>query len=74
MMKSQELCNYLERLRTARNISQESLAQGITSLRQYRRYMNGESEIPFQIIDQLCDRLGIKTINLIREIETSRKD
>jgi transcriptional regulator with XRE-family HTH domain len=74
MMKSQELCNYLERLRTARNISQESLAQGITSLRQYRRYMNGESEIPFQIIDQLCDRLGIQTINLIREIETARND
>lgn len=74
MMKSQELCNYLERLRAARNISQESLAQGITSLRQYRRYMNGESEIPFQIIDQLCDRLGIQTINLIQEIESARTD
>ena len=74
MMKSQELCIYLERLRAARNISQESLVQGITSLRQYRRYMNGESEIPFQIIDQLCDRLGIQTINLIQEIESARTD
>lgn len=74
MMKSQELCNYLERLRAARNISQESLVQGITSLRQYRRYMNGESEIPFQIIDKLCDRLGIQTINLIQEIESARTD
>jgi len=71
-MKSKELCNYLERLRSARNMSQESFTTGITSLRQYRRYLSGESDLPFQVIDQLCDRLGIQTINLIRELETAR--
>lgn len=74
MVKSKELCNYLERLRAARNISQESFTNGITSLRQYRRYLSGESDIPFQVIDQLCERLGIQTINLIRELETARLD
>ncbi|MDY0075114.1 MAG: hypothetical protein WC992_04865 [Acholeplasmataceae bacterium] len=71
-MKSKELCNYLERLRAARNISQESFTNGITSLRQYRRYLSGESDIPFQVFDRLCGRLGIQTINLLREIETTR--
>lgn len=74
MLKSKELTNYLERLRVARNISQESFTNGITSLRQYRRYLSGESDIPFQIIDQLCQRLSIQTINLIRELETARID
>ncbi|MDY0294307.1 MAG: helix-turn-helix transcriptional regulator [Acholeplasmataceae bacterium] len=73
-MKSKELTNYLERLRAARNISQESFTLGITSLRQYRRYLSGESDIPFQIIDKLCERLGVQTINLIRELETARTD
>lgn len=71
-MKSKELSNYLERLRSARNISQESFTSGITSLRQYRRYLSGESDLPFQVIDKLCERLGIQTINLIRELETAR--
>lgn len=73
-MKSFELTNYLERLRAARNISQEFFTTGITSLRQYRRYLSGESDIPFQVIDKFCDRLGIQTINLMRELETARID
>lgn len=71
-MKSQELCEYLERLRAARNISQELFTNGIVSLRQYRRYLNGESDIPFQILDSLTEKLGIQTINLLRELETAR--
>jgi len=73
-VKSFELTNYLERLRAARNISQEFFTTGITSLRQYRRYLSGESDIPFQVIDKFCDRLGIQTINLMRELETARID
>lgn len=71
-MKSREICNYLEQLRAARNISQESFTQNVTSLRQYRRYLTGESDIPFPVIDQLCNRLGVQTMNFIMEIETAR--
>ncbi len=71
-MKSQELCNYLERLRSARNMSQETFTTGVVSLRQYRRYLNGESDIPFQVVDQLSEKLGVQTINLLREIEAAR--
>lgn len=68
-MKSKELCIYLERLRAARNISQEVFTENVVSLRQYRRYLNGESDIPFQIIHNLTTKLGVKTDNLLRELE-----
>jgi transcriptional regulator with XRE-family HTH domain len=71
-MKSQDLCGYLERLRSARNISQEIFTNGIVSLRQYRRYLSGESDIPFQVADKLSERLGVQTINLLGEIEATR--
>lgn len=71
-MKSQELCVYLERLRSARNISQESFVSDVVSIRQYRRYLNGESDIPFPVVDVLCLKLGIQTIDLLRELETER--
>jgi transcriptional regulator with XRE-family HTH domain len=71
-VKSQELCMYLERLRSARNLSQESFTNNVVSLRQYRRYLNGESEIPFQVVDMLTEKLGVQTINLLREIEAAR--
>ncbi len=71
-MKSRELCTFLERLRSARSISQENFTDEIVSLRQYRRYLNGESDIPFQIIHQLSERLGVKTDNLVREFEVAK--
>ncbi len=71
-MKSRELCTYLERLRSARGISQDKFTFDIVSLRQYRRYLNGESDIPFQIIHQLSERIGIKTNNLLREFEIAK--
>lgn len=71
-MKSREICNYLEQLRAARNISQETFTQNVTSLRQYRRYLTGESDIPFPVVDELCNKLGVQTMNFIMEIETAR--
>ncbi len=71
-MKSKELCVYLERLRSARNISQEAFTDEIVSLRQYRRYLSGESDIPFQIIHQLTVKLGIKTDSLLRDFDYAK--
>jgi len=71
-VKSKELCVYLERLRSARNISQESFTDEIVSLRQYRRYLSGESDIPFQIIHQLTVKLGVKTDTLLRDFDYAK--
>lgn len=72
LMKSEELCIFIERLRSARNISQETFTEGVVSLRQYRRYLNGESDIPFQIIHRLTSKIGVKTDNLLREFEKAK--
>jgi len=73
-MKSRELCIYLERIRSARNISQEDFVSDVVSIRQYRRYLNGESDIPYPVMDVLCDKLGIQTITLLKELETARNE
>jgi transcriptional regulator with XRE-family HTH domain len=71
-MKSKELCTYLERVRSARGMSQENFTDDVVSLRQYRRYLKGESDIPFQIIHQLSEKVGIKTDSLLREFEVAK--
>lgn len=71
-MKSKELCIFLERLRSARNFSQENFTDNVVSLRQYRRYLSGESEVPFQVMHQLTEKLGIKTDNLLREFSIAK--
>ncbi|MBU1092845.1 MAG: hypothetical protein KKH01_00135 [Firmicutes bacterium] len=71
-MKSKELCIFLERLRSARDISQESFTDGVVSLRQYRRYLSGESDVPFQVIHLLTEKIGVKTDYLLREFEVAK--
>ncbi|MFA5470660.1 MAG: hypothetical protein WC219_01250 [Acholeplasmataceae bacterium] len=71
-MKSNGLCIYIEQLRSARNISQLSFVEDVVSLRQYRRYLKGESDIPFNIVHQLTAKLGMKTDNILREFEVAK--
>lgn len=73
-MKSKELCTYLEQLRSARNISQENFTADIVSLRQYRRYISGESDVPFQVVHKLASKIGVKTDNLLREFEVAKNE
>lgn len=72
LMKNNGLCIYLEQLRSARHISQFSFVDDIISLRQYRRYLKGESDIPFSVVAQLAGKLGIKTDTILREFEVAR--
>jgi transcriptional regulator with XRE-family HTH domain len=71
-MKSNTLCIYIESLRIARHISQEAFLHEIVSIRQYRRYLRGESDIPFSVISQLTARLGLKTDTILREFEVAK--
>jgi len=71
-MKNNGLCIYLEQLRSARHISQFSFVDEVISLRQYRRYLKGESDIPFSVVAQLAAKLGIKTDTILREFEIAR--
>jgi len=74
-MNSQELSNFLERVRRGRKITQEDFVDGICSLRQYQRYRRGESEIPYERLDKFADRLGIpykKLLNLFEDAKNKQ--
>lgn len=58
--KSIQFFNYLEEIRKARKISQEDFINDIVSMRQYRRYLKGESSISHDVLESLCERLNVK--------------
>ncbi len=71
-MNSMELSNYFEKIRFGRNVSQEEFVSGIVSIRQYQRYKNGDSVIPYEKIDQFAEKLGINSKKLLAEFEREK--
>ncbi len=71
-MNSLELCNYLEKIRYGRNISQDDFVDGVVSIRQYQRYKSGESVIPYEKISQFAEKLGLTSKKLQSEFEKEK--
>lgn len=69
---SQELAHYFDRLRFEQNMTQETLVEGIISLRQFRRYLNGTSYLPQEVINLFSERLGYRTAILMLEFEAEK--
>ncbi len=69
---SKELSLYFDKLRYERNMTQEVFVTGIVSIRQFRRYLKGECDIPQDIINQLSRRLGFKPEYVIWDFESER--
>lgn len=69
---SKELSLYFDKLRYERNMTQETFVTGIVSIRQFRRYLKGECDIPQDIINQLSRRLGFKPEYVIWDFESER--
>ena len=69
---SKELSLYFDKLRYERNMTQEVFVTGIVSIRQFRRYLKGECDIPQDIINQLSRRLGFKSEYVIWDFESER--
>lgn len=56
-----------ERLREGRGYhSQEKFVEGIVDVRQYRRYLQGESPIPLVVVDRLMERLKLEPRDIFR--------
>lgn len=72
-MDANQLVNYLENLRYERNITQEEFIHGVISNRQYFRYRNNESEVPFSVIQQLSERLGISIFRLMTQFQEEQQ-
>jgi hypothetical protein len=71
-MRTEELANYIEKLRYGRNISQEIFLEEIISLRQYQRYRSGQSIMPIEIAEKLSKRLSISIEKLLYEFEEDK--
>ena len=69
---SKELSLYFDKLRYERNMTQEVFVTGIISIRQFRRYLKGECDIPQSVINQLSRRLGFKPEHVIWDFESER--
>ena len=64
-MDTVKLLNYMENIRYDRNITLEKYLFGVISQRQYYRYKNGETEVPFDVIIKFANKLEITLIKLI---------
>lgn len=58
--------SFLDGIRKSRNISRENFIDGIISLRQYQRYVNGESTLNNEKLFKLIDKLGMNFIGVYR--------
>ena len=73
-MQSMELTNFLEHIRLGRGISQENFVDGICSIRQYQRYRNGDSAIPYERVEMFAEKLGIPSKKLLNHFEHSKNE
>ncbi|QMS84512.1 hypothetical protein [Candidatus Xianfuyuplasma coldseepsis] len=69
-----ELSNYVNTIRKQKKISIETLTDGIISSRQYKRYLSGDSVIPFRVFNELCERLMVNPINVLQDLEQTKQN
>ncbi|MBU1143206.1 MAG: hypothetical protein KKH92_06095 [Firmicutes bacterium] len=70
--QSREIALFIDKLRSFRNIAQEDFLHDIISMRQYRRYMNGDSTLSYLVLDKLAKKLGFNAEFVIMELETEK--
>lgn len=56
--------SFIDSLRKSRRLSREDFVEGIISIRQYQRYVNGESSLNNEKLFKLIDRLGMNYYNV----------
>lgn len=70
--QTQEIVVFIDNLRDDRNMNQGDFLHNIVSMRQYRRYLSGESTMSYTILDQLAKRLDFDAELIIMELETKK--
>jgi hypothetical protein len=58
-MNNNDFAQFLDDIREARNVTREDFVQGIISLRQYYRFIKGESTLRNDVILQLIEKLEL---------------
>jgi len=72
-MNLRNLAIYIDEIRKAKKITREDFLFEVVSLRQFKRYLYGDSEIPFNIVISLTRRLDIEPLNLLYDFEQEIK-
>ncbi len=62
MNDSKEFALYIDHLRKSRNISREDFVKDIVSMRQYYRFISGESSLKNETINSLMEKLEITSL------------
>ncbi|CCV65174.1 conserved hypothetical protein [Paracholeplasma brassicae] len=70
--QTREIITFIDKLRAYRNMTQENFLHNIVSMRQYRRYMNGDSTMSYMILDKLARRLDFDAELIIMEYEAEK--
>ncbi|AIO19543.1 hypothetical protein KQ51_01667 [Candidatus Izimaplasma bacterium HR1] len=63
MPNSNDFARFIDELRDSRNISREDFVENIISLRQYYRFIKGESSLRSETLNALMSRLDFNTIH-----------
>ena len=71
-MISRDLCLLLDSIRKKKNISMNDFVFDVVSLRQYKRYLYGTSEMPYKIFMDLSNKLNVDPMQILLEIEKSK--
>lgn len=73
-MTTEVLCKYIESLRKLRNIELDDFTKGIVSTRQYKRYLSGDSEMPYRVLNLFSERLGFNPVKIQGVILEAQSD
>lgn len=68
MKSTNKVITLIDNFRRLNDVTIDSLIEGITSDRSYRRYLNGEQEATIELTHQLAERLNMNVFDLIRYI------
>lgn len=71
-MTTRELTKYIETLRKLRNLEVDDFTKNIVSVRQYKRYLSGDSEMPYNVFYQLSHRLGFNPVKIQGDLEEAQ--
>ncbi|MDY0294879.1 MAG: hypothetical protein RBQ71_03625 [Acholeplasmataceae bacterium] len=69
---SKNFALYFDRLRYEKGMTQEEFVDQIISMRQFRRYLNGSSYMPHDVITKFSERLGYRPQHMILEFESEK--
>lgn len=73
-MISKELSRYIESLRKRRNIDLDTFNKDIVSIRQYKRYLSGDSEMPYRAFILFAERLGFNPVKIQGDLELQKEE